>query len=134
MRAMKFSELMRRAGGGGGEGGGGHPGGWGGGTEVTGGAEECRKGEKGGGVVARAGTKTNGEKYIYEAMERGAVATVLPADCGVSEPKGYHRNALARVEDVNLACAILAHEVAGNPTAGLKMIGVTGTKGKTTVA
>jgi len=41
---------------------------------------------------------------------------------------------MTRVEDVNLACALLAHEVAGNPTAGMKMIGITGTKGKTTVA
>ena len=42
--------------------------------------------------------------------------------------------AFALVKNGNLAAAILAHEVAGNPTKGVKMIGVTGTKGKTTVA
>jgi UDP-N-acetylmuramoyl-L-alanyl-D-glutamate--2,6-diaminopimelate ligase len=42
--------------------------------------------------------------------------------------------AYAKVENANLACAVMAHEVAGNPTAGMKVIGVTGTKGKTTVA
>ena len=40
----------------------------------------------------------------------------------------------ATVENAGLVLAVMAHRVAGNPTAGMKMIGVTGTKGKTTVA
>jgi UDP-N-acetylmuramoyl-L-alanyl-D-glutamate--2,6-diaminopimelate ligase len=99
--------------------------------QVLGVAEDSRKVKAGDLFVARGGVKADGAKFIVDAMNRGAVAVVAAV------PVGIEGLACAQVEDANLACALLAHEVAGNPTAaggGMKMIGVTGTKGKTTVA
>ncbi|HVT81808.1 MAG TPA: UDP-N-acetylmuramoyl-L-alanyl-D-glutamate--2,6-diaminopimelate ligase [Phycisphaerae bacterium] len=100
--------------------------------EILGIAEDSRKVRPGDLFVARAGTKANGTQFVDEAFAKGAVAVVLQEDVGLPCATAW-----ARVADINFACAILAHEVAGNPTApprGMKMIGITGTKGKTTVA
>ncbi len=79
--------------------------------------------------VARGGTKVSGAAYAVDAVQRGAVAVVAE-----EEIAGLGKAAFARVADANLAAALLAHAVAGCPTRGMKMVGVTGTKGKTTVA
>ena len=117
----------------------------GGDVEILGVCEDSRRARTGDLFVARGGTKTTGEKFVAEAGGQGAVAGVY----GENDERGTGNDergegdtlkrelravAWVRVEDVNFACAILAHEVAGNPTAGMKMIGITGTKGKTTVA
>ncbi len=95
---------------------------------IAGVCEDSRKVKPGDLFVARGGTKEDGAKYIADAVARGAVAIV--AETIVDWP-GVGS---ATVQDANLACAFLAHEIAGNPTADMKMIGITGTKGKTTVA
>jgi UDP-N-acetylmuramoyl-L-alanyl-D-glutamate--2,6-diaminopimelate ligase len=97
--------------------------------EIYGVCEDSRKTRPGDLFIARTGTKTNGTQFIDDAFAKGAVAAVLQHDIGLPCAVAW-----ARVANVNLACALLAHEVAGNPTAGMKMIGITGTKGKTTVA
>jgi UDP-N-acetylmuramoyl-L-alanyl-D-glutamate--2,6-diaminopimelate ligase len=79
--------------------------------------------------VARGGTRAAGRAFIPDALEKGAVGVI--AEDPVDVPAGV---AFARVDNAALAGALLAHEIAGNPTAGMQMIGVTGTKGKTTVA
>jgi UDP-N-acetylmuramoyl-L-alanyl-D-glutamate--2,6-diaminopimelate ligase len=104
----------------------------GGDPEVMGVCEDSRKVKAGDVFVARGGTKVDGAKFVAEAVARGAVGVV--GENGKLKIENSKNVAWAVVEDVNLACAVLAHEVAGNPTAGMKMIGVTGTKGKTTVA
>ncbi|HVX83378.1 MAG TPA: UDP-N-acetylmuramoyl-L-alanyl-D-glutamate--2,6-diaminopimelate ligase [Phycisphaerae bacterium] len=96
--------------------------------EIRGVSDDSRKVKPGDVFVARSGTKADGTKFIVDAINRGAVAIVGEMTIDI-EGVGS-----ARVDDVNRACALLAHEMAGNPTAGMKVIGVTGTKGKTTVA
>jgi UDP-N-acetylmuramoyl-L-alanyl-D-glutamate--2,6-diaminopimelate ligase len=71
---------------------------------------------------------------VQDAAARGAVGVVCARGQGAAICAQVPGAAVAEVGDVNRACALLAHEVAGNPTAGMKVIGVTGTKGKTTVA
>src|SRR5579884_2440571 len=92
-------------------------------------SEDSRKVQAGDLFVARPGTKSDGAKFTADAIAKGAVAIVSAETIGVP-----HHIASARVENANLALALLAHEVAGNPTSTMKMIGITGTKGKTTVA
>jgi len=104
----------------------------GGNAEIAGVCEDSRRVKAGDLFIARGGTRTDGAKYIGDALGRGAVAIVAEDDAQSSVLSTQH--SFARVMDANLAAAILAHEVAGNPTGGMKMIGVTGTKGKTTVA
>src|ERR1700744_5931878 len=101
---------------------------WGRDPEILRVCEDSRKVKPGDLFVARAGTKTDGTEYIGEALNRGAVALVGEMMIDIEAVPS------AEVGDANLALALLAHEVAGNPTSGMKVIGVTGTKGKTTVA
>jgi UDP-N-acetylmuramoyl-L-alanyl-D-glutamate--2,6-diaminopimelate ligase len=125
MRGMKFSELVNRVKGRVGvveAAGAGDP-------EVVRVCEDSRKVRAGDLFVARGGTKADGGTFVADALARGAVAVVSAEGVDVAA-----RVAVARVKDTNLGVALLAHELAGNPTAGMKMIGVTGTKGKTTVA
>ena len=106
----------------------------GGDPEILGVAEDSRKVKAGDLFVGAGGSKTSGAKFVADAVGRGAVAVVSGEEWSVVSGQWSDGVAYARVGDVNLACAVLAHDVAGNPTAGMKVIGVTGTKGKTTVA
>lgn len=124
---MKFSELMRRMQ----ERGvvveemraGGDP-------EVLRVCEDSRQVKAGDLFVARGGTQVKGAAFAADAVARGAVAVVA----GGGEECPSLAVPFAKVTDANLACALLAHEVAAHPTASMKVIAVTGTKGKTTVA
>src|ERR1041384_2555529 len=91
--------------------------------------EDSRRVRAGDFFVARSGTKTSGAVFAKDAIAKGAAAVV--SEEPVEVPRGI---AFVRVADANKACALLAHAVAGFPTRGMTMIGVTGTKGKTTVA
>jgi UDP-N-acetylmuramoyl-L-alanyl-D-glutamate--2,6-diaminopimelate ligase len=104
--------------------------------EILGVCEDSRKVRVGDLFVARGGTKANGAKFVGDAIAHGAVAVVVESDqwAMVSDAVEAADVGAAVVENGNWAAALLAHEVAGNPTRGMKMIGVTGTKGKTTVA
>jgi len=76
-----------------------------------------------------AAPKTKGSQFAADALANGALAIV--SEDPVSVPPHIP---FLQVKNANLACALLAHEIAGNPTASMKMLAVTGTKGKTTVA
>ncbi|WP_232101083.1 UDP-N-acetylmuramoyl-L-alanyl-D-glutamate--2,6-diaminopimelate ligase [Gimesia fumaroli] len=73
------------------------------------------------------GTKENAEKYIPEALRKGAKA-VLTGHPLVDLPVPQ-----CIVSDVRKAYAILCSEFAGHPASHLQTVGVTGTNGKTTV-
>ncbi len=91
---------------------------------------DSRKVEIGDLFVAVKGTVTDGHDYISSALEQGAnfiVCEELPEP--VSEEVTY-------VKVVNSAAAlgIIASNFYGNPSKDLKVVGVTGTNGKTTIA
>jgi UDP-N-acetylmuramoyl-L-alanyl-D-glutamate--2,6-diaminopimelate ligase len=92
-------------------------------------AEDSRQVQPGDLFVARAGTKASGASFAADAIKAGAVAIVAAE--AISVPAGV---AFAQVQNANAALALLAHQIQGNPTRSIKMIAVTGTKGKTTVA
>lgn len=80
--------------------------------------------------VAVKGTVTDGHKYIAKAIELGAVAVLcekLPDD--IDENVTY-----IVVDNSESSVGKLATMLYGNPTSRLKLVGVTGTNGKTTVA
>jgi UDP-N-acetylmuramoyl-L-alanyl-D-glutamate--2,6-diaminopimelate ligase len=78
--------------------------------------------------VARAGTKVSGTRFLEQALERGAVAVVAQEPLALPERVAY-----VRVENANLALALLAHRAVGDPARAMQLLGVTGTKGKTTI-
>ena len=67
------------------------------------------------------------EEYLTQALSKGAVAYVSEASYNVSAP-------CIRVTDVRAAMGLLADAAWGHPSGGLSVIGITGTKGKTTTA
>lgn len=81
--------------------------------------------------VAVKGTQTDGHAYIEKALERGARAVLV---CNPI-PEGYSSEVtFVRVADTEDAVGKVATQFYGDPTSQLKLIGVTGTNGKTTIA
>lgn len=80
--------------------------------------------------VAVRGTITDGHKYIEKAISKGASAIVCE-----EMPKELEDNiCYVVVPDTNQALAIMASNYYEVPSKNLKLIGVTGTNGKTTVS
>ena len=73
------------------------------------------------------GFTADGHRYAPDAVANGAVALVVdhPLDLDVPE---------VLVDDVRAAMAPAAARLAGDPTAELAMVGITGTNGKTTTS
>lgn len=81
--------------------------------------------------IAVEGICTDGHAYIGKAIEQGAVAVVY--DKPMIE-EYFSRVTYVQVEDSAIALAQIAAEWYGHPSRKLKLVGVTGTNGKTTVA
>lgn len=73
------------------------------------------------------GFKHDGHDYISDAVDRGAVAVVVERDVAV--PAGIRS---FKVRDVREALALSAARFFGHPGRQLRVVGVTGTNGKTT--
>lgn len=78
---------------------------------------------------AISGLRTNGNFFIEEAVDRGAVAVVTEKDPGSRFPIDY-----IIVDDVRKALALVSRQFYESPDADLNIAGVTGTNGKTTVS
>ena len=98
--------------------------------EVTGIEIDSRKIEAGNLFIAMRGTQVDGHAYIAKAQEMGATAVACES---LPEKPASDVNYLLypNTEDV---AGVLATQFYGNPTARLKLVGVTGTNGKTTIA
>ena len=79
--------------------------------------------------IAIVGNKADGHDYIEDAIDAGASAVV-----SCKEYRGKVSVPLIRVFNPRKAVSALASEFYGNPSRGLKVIGITGTNGKTTTA
>jgi UDP-N-acetylmuramoyl-L-alanyl-D-glutamate--2,6-diaminopimelate ligase len=73
------------------------------------------------------GFTRDGHDYAQDAIARGAVALVVQRPLGTAVPE-------ILVDDVRAAMAPAAAALAGDPTARLTTVGITGTNGKTTSA
>ena len=81
--------------------------------------------------VAQSGTSVDGHTFITRCISQGAVAIVLSnRDFLASDEKVTY----ILVKDTNEALGLLACEWYGNPSKQLRLVGVTGTNGKTTIA
>jgi UDP-N-acetylmuramoyl-L-alanyl-D-glutamate--2,6-diaminopimelate ligase len=78
--------------------------------------------------VALKGVRADGAQFVREAVQRGAIAVVAEQPIpGVDVP-------VIQVADGRLALAELAADFHGHPSERLRVVGVTGTNGKTTTA
>lgn len=80
--------------------------------------------------VAIKGTVTDGHQYIDLAIQKGAVAVV----CEDMPEQTQSGITYITVENASRALAFMAANYYHNPSENLKLVGVTGTNGKTTVA
>lgn len=98
--------------------------------EITGVNIDSRKIQKGHLFVAIKGTQVDGHAYITKAIEQGAAAILLET-MPDEKAEGVCYVAVASTEEAVGKVATLLN---GDPTRKLKLVGVTGTNGKTTIA
>ena len=98
-----------------------------GGRRVSGVVHDSRAASSGGVFVAVKGQKADGTIFVEQAASRGAVAVVAegPAPAGIAVP-------WIQTTDARLSLAELSSIFYGRPSDDLKLVGVTGTNGKTT--
>lgn len=90
---------------------------------------DSRKVEPGSAFVAIRGYQTDGHRFVHQAVKQGARAIIVeefPDD--LSAEVTY-----IRVADTAYVLGVMASNYYGNPSQKLKLVGVTGTNGKTTV-
>lgn len=98
--------------------------------EITGIEIDSRLIKQGNLFIALRGTQVDGHNYIGKAIAKGATVVAcetIPAE--VQEGVTYLQ--YSNTEDI---AGVLATHYFGNPTKRMKLIGVTGTNGKTTIA
>ncbi|MBI5022401.1 MAG: UDP-N-acetylmuramoyl-L-alanyl-D-glutamate--2,6-diaminopimelate ligase [Ignavibacteriales bacterium] len=85
--------------------------------------------------IAIRGTTSDGHKFIEDAVERGAICIVLENDTLLPDSYFLHKGVMkVVVPNSRLALAQIASNYYHNPSSKLKIIGITGTNGKTTSA
>ena len=99
-------------------------------VEISGINIDSRRIEAGHLFVAIPGTQTDGHKFIPKAIEQGAVAILCEFFPNRREP-GITYIAVESTED---CVGEVATQFYGEPSKKLKLVGVTGTNGKTTIA
>jgi UDP-N-acetylmuramoyl-L-alanyl-D-glutamate--2,6-diaminopimelate ligase len=80
--------------------------------------------------IAIRGAVSDGHEYIEKAINQGAIAIV----CDTFPEIIVNGITYIQVKDTNRALAFMAANYFGNPSQELKLVGVTGTNGKTTIA
>jgi UDP-N-acetylmuramoyl-L-alanyl-D-glutamate--2,6-diaminopimelate ligase len=96
--------------------------------QITGIAEDSRQVNPGDLFIARPGTKTQGSKFIQQAHLRGAVAVISATPLADSDLP------VIVIPDLADATSQLAHIFYQHPSRQMKVLGITGTNGKTTTA
>lgn len=98
--------------------------------DLTGVNSDSRKVEPGSLFVATRGTQVDGHDYIASAIEKGAMAVV----CEILPEKLSPDVVYVVVKNTNVALGKIVSAWYDFPSSSLRLVGVTGTNGKTTIA
>lgn len=98
-------------------------------TEVAGLYYDSRKVTKGSAFICLSGTQVDGHDYIKSAIEKGATTIIIEKDVEVPEDV-----TVVKLPNTRKNLSLLAINYFDNPASKLTMIGITGTKGKTTTS
>ena len=101
-------------------------------VEITGLDRNSKNIKEGYLFVAIKGFSVDGHKFINDAIENGAKAILVEEGCDLKEIKNIDNITIVMAKDTREALAITSANFYGNPSKKFKLIGVTGTKGKTT--
>jgi len=91
---------------------------------------DSRKIEENDVFIAIRGTISDGHEFIETAINKGATAII----CDTFPENIVAGVTYVQVKDTNRALAFMASNFYGNPSSNLKLVGITGTNGKTTIA
>lgn len=94
-------------------------------TEITGVCYDSRRVKSGNLFVAVRGYESDGHKYIPMAVEKGCAAVLCEEAPAGNVP-------YVQTDDSRLGLALAARNFYGDPSREMKVIGITGTNGKTT--
>ena len=106
-------------------------------VEITGVNIDSRKIEQGHLFVAIKGTQTDGHRFIPKALELGAAAVLceeIPGNLSGKTAEDTNGVTYVQVASTEEAVGPVATVFYGEPSTKLKLVGVTGTNGKTTIA
>ena len=93
---------------------------------------DSRKIKPNGMFVAIKGFDVDGSLYIKQAVDNGAIAIVIGEGTKLKKSDIKEDTNIIMVPDTRVALAKIACNFYGNPSKKFKLIGITGTKGKTT--
>ena len=100
--------------------------------EITGIESNSKNIKEGYMFIAIKGFATDGHKYINDAIKAGAKAIMVEEGCDLKSIKLPANVTLIMAKDTRIALAKCSCNYYDNPSKKFKLIGVTGTKGKTT--
>lgn len=96
---------------------------------------DSRKVKKNSVFVAIKGFNTDGHRFVVDAINKGAIAAVIDDDKAVPDEIFIHSKAAKiLVNDSRIALAELSKGFYKDPSSKIKLVGITGTNGKTTTA
>ena len=90
--------------------------------------------EEGDLFVAIKGFEYDGHEFINEAIKKGATAILIEEGCDLKSFKVKSDTVVIMAKDTRKALAIVSCNFYKNPSKKFKLIGITGTKGKTTTS
>ena len=82
--------------------------------------------------IAIKGFDFDGHDFVSDAVKQGAIAVVLDMSADLKKIKISKNTTVILVENTRKCLAKMASNFFGNPAKKLRLVGVTGTKGKTT--
>ncbi|MBP3227518.1 MAG: UDP-N-acetylmuramoyl-L-alanyl-D-glutamate--2,6-diaminopimelate ligase [Bacteroidaceae bacterium] len=100
-------------------------------TDITAVSTDSRQVAPGTLFIAVKGTQADGHAFIPKALEQGAAAVLVSDPIPADAPEGV---TFVRVADTEAAVGPVATVFYGDPSSKLRLVGVTGTNGKTTIA
>jgi UDP-N-acetylmuramyl-tripeptide synthetase len=98
-------------------------------TEIKGITQNSKEVEPGFVFFAVKGHTVDGHDFIDAAVERGAAAIII-----TQEPEKNYTMPVIKVADIDEAMADAASKFYGEPAQGMTVVGITGTKGKTSIS
>src|SRR5512135_501915 len=90
---------------------------------------DSRRDMNGAAFIAVKGVHADGHQFIATAVQKGAIAVI----CEEMPPAQAEGVTYVQVERSAVAAGLMAHNFFGQPSEKLKLVGVTGTNGKTTI-
>lgn len=108
-------------------------------TEITSVDYSSRTVQSGSLFICLRGFHSDGHDYIAQAVEAGAVAVLVEGEAGAGEAYAAQltkdsKATLVETPDTRKALALISAAWFGHPASKMTMIGITGTKGKTTTS